>query len=90
MIDFCQMATWYGTHARLFPYPYRQYLKKKISLGLMRMVVLLVTGPYSPELSPTGHAWATLEERIYKCSDMGSSDGTKKEKKKPHLKRAVL
>ena len=56
----------------------------------MRMVVLLVTGPYSPELSPTGHAWATLEERIYKCSDMGSSDGTKKEKKKPRLKRAVL
>ena len=46
----------------------------------MRMVVLLVIGPYSPGLSPTGHVWATLEERIYKCFDMGSSDGTKKEK----------
>ena len=29
MIDFCQMATWYGAHARLCSYPYHQYLTKK-------------------------------------------------------------
>ena len=36
-----------------------------LEIGLMRVVFLCLTGPYSPDLNPVERDWAELKERLY-------------------------
>lgn len=50
-----------------------------LKFGLIRMVFLLLTGPYSPDSNPIDHGWAKLKGYMYLLyPDTESFDSTKK------------